>query len=541
MSISEKNSKSIQRLTFGTGGMRGIMGEGPDKINDKTVATLTKAIALWMLTKGGKSIAISYDSRINSKHFANLSANILTEYGMDAYIYEMLMPTPALSFAVQKKKCDSGIMVTASHNKSEYNGYKVYNKFGAQIREDAAAEIENFMQKLSDDADESNKGYHLIGKSETEIGQKVGKIHLMGKEDASDFVNAISAQRTLAGEKPLSDIKILYTPLNGAGLIPVTEVLEKSGIGAIYYVEEQKLPDGNFPTCPYPNPEKPEALTLGIRKMKEEDRDGNRPDALVATDPDSDRLAAVVFDEKGEARAVTGNELGVLFVDYLIAAKVKTGKIKDPIVFTTIVSSKLTRAICEKNGVAIFETLTGFKYMGGEMAKLEQAGELDRFLFAFEESIGYLCGTHSKDKDAVGAALLFCEMLAHYKKQGKTVLNRLEGLYAEYGYYGEKTFDFVFEGEDGKAKMNGIMQKLRSDFRDETVLKTVDYLYDDTGLPKSNVLEFQFKQGNLLVRPSGTEPKIKFYILVRGADKADRENIIDKFSSKISQIVESYS
>ncbi|MGP1570423.1 MAG: phospho-sugar mutase [Eubacteriales bacterium] len=536
--MNYENKKTVTKLTFGTGGMRGIMGTGDDKINDKTVTWLTKAVALWILDKNGKSIAISYDSRLNSAHFANLSAKILTNYGIDVYIYENLMPTPALSFAVQNNSCDAGIMVTASHNRSEYNGYKVYNKFGAQIREDDAAQIENLMGKLSEQSSDY-KGYDLIGSLQENKNE--GLIHLLGDEALSAFVDVVLANKTLEDADGLSDVNIVYTPLNGAGLVPVEKVLNNSKIGHIYYVEEQKMPDGNFPTCEYPNPEKPEALRLGIQKMKELSKEGKQLDALIATDPDSDRLATAVFATDGDVRIISGNELGILFVDYLIKTKVKSGKIKNPIVFTTIVSTKMTKAICKKNNVEIFETLTGFKYMGGEMAKLEQTGNLDRFLFAFEESIGYLCASHSKDKDAVGSALLFCEMIAHYKKEGKTVIDRLEELYAEYGYYGEKTFDFVFEGKDGKSKMEGIMQRLRNGYTDETVIKVVDYLNDETGLPKSNVLEFQFADATLLVRPSGTEPKIKFYILAKGRDAESRQNIIDNFEIKISQILKKYS
>lgn len=275
--------------------------------------------------------------------------------------------------------------------------------------------------------------------------------------------------------------------------------------------------------------------------MKELVQAGNDIDALVATDPDSDRLATAVLDKNGKVRIITGNELGVLFTDYLIQAKVKNGKVKEPIVYTTIVSSKLTRAICEKNGVEIKETLTGFKYMGGEMAKLEQAGKLSRFLFAFEESIGYLCAAHSKDKDAVAAALLFCEMLAHYKKNGKTIITRLDELYAEYGYYGEKTFDFVFDGADGKAKIDNIMKNLREYGAGSGVLKIIDYLSGNTGLPKSDVLEFQFSQATLLVRPSGTEPKIKFYILAKGTSESERMQIIADFEEKVMKLLKKYS
>lgn len=537
--MSEEKNKNKQRLTFGTGGMRGIMGEGADKINDTTVTYLTKAVALWLLQKGGKSIAISYDSRLNSQRFANLSATILTDYGIDVYIYENLMPTPALSFAVKRNGCDGGIMVTASHNRAEYNGYKVYNEFGAQIREDDAAVIEAFMQKLSGDMESiSDKGFELIGLAEN---AEIGEIHVLGDEATKDFVETVLKNKTLEKGETLKDIKIVYTPLNGAGLVPVTSVLEASKIGEIYYVDEQKLPDGNFPTCEYPNPEKAEALTLGIQKMKELVQAGNDIDALVATDPDSDRLATAVFDKNGKVRVITGNELGVLFVDYLIQAKVKNGKVKEPIVYTTIVSSKLTRAICEKNGVEIKETLTGFKYMGGEMAKLEQAGKLSRFLFAFEESIGYLCAAHSKDKDAVAAALLFCEMLAHYKKNGETIITRLDELYAEYGYYGEKTFDFVFDGADGKAKMDNIMKNLREYGAGSGVLKIIDYLSGNTGLPKSDVLEFQFSQATLLVRPSGTEPKIKFYILAKGRSESERMQIIADFEERVMKLLKKYS
>lgn len=564
-----------KKLSFGTGGMRGIMGEGEGYINEDVIKKLTHAVASWVLEGNSceaknhifspqgrnkkKAVAIGYDSRNNSRKFAFLSSEILASRGINVYVYDELMPTPALSFAVRNCNCCAGIMVTASHNRAEYNGYKVYDCTGAQITEKSASRIEKLMQENEDI------------KVFEEGSENRGEIIKLGEEMLEKFTSAILENRTLAKadneNSALSDISIVYTPLNGAGLVPVTRVLEAAKIGAIYYVEEQKMPDGNFPTCEYPNPEKPEALKLGIEKLIKLAKNGNgakskkiasdacnkSPDALLATDPDSDRLGVVVLDKAGEPRQLTGNEVGILFLNYLIETKLNnTGctvgencvrSLKGsailtslPIVFTTIVSSSMITPLCEQNGIELKRTLTGFKYIGEGMTRLEEKGELDRFLFGYEESIGYLAGTHSRDKDAVGASLLFCEMLAYYKKQGETVLDVLSEIYEKYGYFADKTLDFTFEGEAGARKIKEIMSKAR-ELKVDTLARTLeviekkDYLGDETGLPKSDVLElyvgdFFGPVGKIIVRPSGTEPKIKFYILVKGIDANDRDEKI---------------
>lgn len=522
----------MKKLSFGTGGMRGIMGEGEDKMNARTVSRLTKAIALWVKEKGGTSVAIAYDSRANSLDFADISTDILSRYGLMVYIYDRDMPTPALSYMVRQNYCDAGIMITASHNKAEYNGYKVYNSYGAQIGEEDAKKIVELMDEISyEDALEVKSA------EEERNGEVPGIINYLTEDEMLVYINEVLHNRTLRMKDALKNVSIVYTPLNGSGYNPVRLVFHYAELGKMHVVKEQILPTGKFETCPYPNPEKEEALELGLNMLSDLLETENPADALFATDPDGDRLGVAIVTKNKEIRILTGNEVGVLFLDYLIQNRVKSGVVREPIVYSTIVSTMLTEAMCKKNGVEFVKTLTGFKHMCGKMTELEKQGKLHHFLFAFEESIGYLPWTYTMDKDGVGSALLFAEIISYHKRAGKTVDQRLEELYEEYGYYGEKTLDFVFDGEDGTEKMKAIMAHFRSmDLdKDKEFVAKVDYLNDDTGLPKSDVIELQMESGALIVRPSGTEPKIKFYILIKADTKQLRDEKIRKFEDYVKE------
>lgn len=489
------------KLKFGTGGLRATMAPGPDHLNTETIREATLGVAAYANTlTANPLIAISYDSRRNSKEFAQETARVLAASGCRAYLYPKLMPTPALSFAVRFLKCDLGIAITASHNPKEYNGYKVYGADGCQITSKAAKKIQEEIRKADLKALEGSKDYESF--------LEEGRISLIGQETQEAFLDEIQKHRT--GEKLSGTLKVVYTPLNGAGADCVTKILHRIGIQDLYLVPEQKDPDGEFPTCPYPNPEEEEALTLGIRCCKEREAD-----LLLATDPDSDRVG--VAAKKGETyERLTGNQVGVLLLDYLLKKRQEEGTLpKRPVIIKTIVTTSMIEKIARKYGAEVINTLTGFKYIGEQIGVLEQAGELDRFVFGSEESCGYLIGSYVRDKDAVGAAMLLCEMADEYKTQGKTLWDVLEELYAVYGHHETELTTYHFEADEAAE----YMEQLRSDMKKEYVqlsssriIKYQDYLEGADGLPKSNVIKLWMADGTeIVVRPSGTEPKIKIY------------------------------
>lgn len=489
-------------LTFGTGGLRATMAAGPDHLNITTIQEATLGVASYAKTlSASPSAAIGYDSRQNSDIFARETARVLALEGCRVYLYPRLMPTPALSFAVRSLKCDLGIVITASHNPKEYNGYKVYGSDGCQITNEAAKEIR---QKIGE-AD-------LTVLSETESFEKLlenGKICWIPEEVPQAFLDEILKLRT--GRQPLSGLKIVYTPLNGAGRECITKMLSAIGVKELFIVPEQEAPDGGFPTCPYPNPEEPEALTLGLKWCREKNAD-----LLLATDPDSDRIG--VAARKGSRyERLSGNQVGILLLDYLFRwHETQNTMPKKPLVLKTIVTTCMAEKIAAHYGAEVINTLTGFKYIGEQIGRMEKQGGSGRYLFGFEESCGYLIGTYVRDKDAVGAAMLICEMADTYKAEGKTLWDRLEELYQIYGRYETSLETFHFEADEAKC----YMEKLREDLRTghtvslsaAAVLHFTDYASGIDGLPSSDVLKLQMADGEeIVVRPSGTEPKIKIY------------------------------
>ena len=497
-------------LEFGTGGLRGVIGAGTNRMNIYVIRRATQGLCNYLKgTDLPQSIAIGYDSRIKSDLFAMEAARVIAANGLTACIYPRLEPTPALSWAVRYLGCGAGICVTASHNPAKYNGYKVYGADGCQITLDVAAAV---LQEIN--ALDMFDAVNLVTEEE---GRAAGKIVTIGEDCLQSFLDAVQ-QRSLSGGEKL-DLKVVYTPLNGAGLECVKKILTRIGITDVTVVPEQEHPDGHFPTCPYPNPEIREAMEKGLalcRKVK--------PDLLLGTDPDCDRMGVAV-PEGDDYRLITGNEMGVLLLDYICRKRLENGKMPEkPVAVTTIVSTDMANAVAADYGVELRRVLTGFKFIGEQIALLEAAGEIDRYIFGFEESYGYLSGGHVRDKDAVNASMLCCEMTAWYKAKGQTLAQAMDALYEKYGYYRNDLASFTFEGAEGMQKMAAIMENLRANppktLDGKAVVKVVDYQTGVNGLPKSNVLEFQTDATKVLVRPSGTEPKVKVYLSARAANMA---------------------
>ena len=497
-------------LEFGTGGLRGVIGAGTNRMNIYVIRRATQGLCNYLKgTDLPQSVAIGYDSRIKSDLFAMEAARVIAANGLTAYIYPRLEPTPALSWAVRYLGCGAGICVTASHNPAKYNGYKVYGSDGCQITLDVAAAVLKEINALD--------MFDAVNLVTEEEGRAAGKIVTIGEDCLQSFLDAVQ-QRSLSGGEKL-DLKVVYTPLNGAGLECVKKILTRIGITDVTVVPEQEHPDGHFPTCPYPNPEIREAMEKGLalcRKVK--------PDLLLGTDPDCDRMGVAV-PEGDDYRLITGNEMGVLLLDYICRKRLENGKMPEkPVAVTTIVSTDMANAVAADYGVELRRVLTGFKFIGEQIALLEAAGEIDRYIFGFEESYGYLSGGHVRDKDAVNASMLCCEMTAWYKAKGQTLAQAMDVLYEKYGYYRNDLASFTFEGAEGMQKMASIMENLRANppktLDGKAVVKVVDYQTGVNGLPKSNVLEFQTDATKVLVRPSGTEPKVKVYLSARAANMA---------------------
>lgn len=516
-------------LEFGTGGLRGVIGAGCNRMNIYTVRKATQGLADYLnSTDLNKAVAIAYDSRIKSDVFAKEAAKVLAANGIVAYIYPRLEPTPALSWLVRYYNCGAGICVTASHNPAKYNGYKVYGADGCQI----TLEVTDKILKSIGNVDI----FDDVKISDFDSALENGKIKYAEEKCIDDFVDAVYAQRVGDGEGT-EDLKLVYTPLNGSGLECVEKLLKKLGIKNVTVVEEQKNPDGNFPTCPYPNPEIREAMQKGLELCEKV-----KPDLLLGTDPDCDRCGTAVPNKDGGYTLITGNEMGIILLDYICKTRIAKGTMpKNPLAVTTIVSTDMVTPIAKKYGVELKRTLTGFKFIGEQIGFLEQKGNEKDFIFGFEESYGYLSGAHVRDKDAVNATLLICEAAAFYAKQGKTLLDVITSLYEEYGYYKNDLLSFTFEGESGMNKMQSIMNELRENTPNEIggikINSVVDYQNDETGLPKANVLEFRL-DGNLkfMVRPSGTEPKIKVYLSAVGktSDEAEKKNeVMAKSAEKL--------
>ena len=519
-------------LKFGTAGLRGVLGAGSNRMNIYVVRQATQGLANWVKTQGGKQlVAISYDSRINSDVFAKTAACVLAANGIQVRIYDALMPVPALSFATRYYEANAGIMVTASHNPAKYNGYKAYGPDGCQMTDDAAAIVYREIQNTD----------ILTGAKTMDFqeGVKAGLIQYVEEDCKEALYDAIKARSVRPGLCKSAGLKLVYSPLNGSGLVPVLRVLRDIGIDDITIVPEQRDPDGNFPTCPYPNPEIFEALRLGLELAKKENAD-----LMLATDPDADRVGIAIRCPDGSYELVSGNEVGVLLLDYICQGRIEQGTMpKDPVAVKSIVSTPLADAVAAHYGVEMRNVLTGFKWIGDQIAGLEAAGQVERFIFGFEESYGYLAGPYVRDKDAIIGSMLICEMAAYYRSIGSSIKERLEAIYGQYGRYLNKVDSFEFPGLSGMDKMSGIMESLRTNPPKEiggyAVTKVTDYQDSQaTGLPAANVLIYTLEGGaTVVVRPSGTEPKIKTYFTTLGKDLAQAQAQKDVLAAALKPIL----
>ncbi len=545
-SIKDNDSEIYERfyksLEFGTAGLRGIIGAGTNRMNIYVVRHATQGLANYVLAKYGKgSVAISHDSRIKADLFMVEAAKVLAANGIKVYITKELEPTPVLSYLVRYFKCQAGIMVTASHNPAAYNGYKVYGEDGCQLTDVAANEVYEEIGKID--------MFDNVKTMEFQEALDSGLVEYVGDEVYDSYIAEVKKQQINPGICADAGLKVVYTPLNGTGNKLVRRILREIGVNDVEIVKEQELPDGNFTTCPYPNPEIKEALQKGLELCEKV-----KPDLLLATDPDADRVGIAVKDYDGSYRLITGNEDGIMLTDYILSSRKKNGTLPEkPVMVKTIVTSILLNRICEKYGCELKNVLTGFKYIGEVILNLEKKGEEDRYVFGFEESYGYLAGTYVRDKDAVVASMLICEMAAYFKKQGKTLAQVIDGIYSEYGYYMNTTLSFEFDGAAGMQRMADIMSGLRAEMPKKVgelkVVKTADYLLgiekdlnngteSTIDLPKSNVIQFTLEGDNaVIVRPSGTEPKIKLYITSVGKDKASAQDVGDELAEAAKQIL----
>lgn len=530
-----------KNLEFGTAGLRGVLGAGTNRMNTYTVCQATQGLADYLNSKGeGASVAIGYDSRINSDVFSAQCAEVLAANGIKVYIYPRLMPTPLLSYAVMRLKCSSGIVITASHNPSKYNGYKCYDPSGYQMTDEAALETYSFIQKVD--------MFEDIKRMPFDEAAEKGLIEYIPDEIVEEFY-ALVMQRPINPELcKESDIKIIYTPLNGTGNIPVRTILDRAGFKNVAVVKAQEMPDGTFPTCPYPNPEIKQVFECALEMTKEE-----KADLLLATDPDCDRVGIAVLDGD-EYILLTGNDVGVLLADYMLSARKEKGTLPENSLMTkSFVSTPLINRVAAKYGCTVVDVLTGFKYVGEFIAELEKTNDDHRFIMGFEESYGYLIGTHARDKDGVAASLMISEMAAYYKNKGLSLADALDEIYKEFGYYTNDLYNFAFEGASGMVKMQEIMSETRAnppaslaglkvlkvhDFEASTITDTSSGDIEPIKLPKSNVLAYDLPDGNFaIVRPSGTEPKIKVYITGCGKTKAESQEIAKKIGEAMKELL----
>ena len=507
-------------LSFGTAGLRGTLGVGTNRMNIWVVRQATQGIADWVKTKGGsQTVAISYDSRLKGWNFARDAASVLAANGIQVRLYDELMPVPALSFATRYYNCNAGIMITASHNPAKYNGYKAYGADGCQVTDEYAAVVYAAIQKT-----DVLGGAKFMSFAE---GVEKGLIRFVGDDCKEAFYAAVESRQVRPGICKTAGLKLVYSPLNGTGLVPVTRVLKDIGVEDVTIVKEQEYPNGYFTTCPYPNPEIFEALEKGLALAKE-----TGADLMLATDPDADRVGIAMRTPDGEYELVSGNEMGVLLLDYIAAGRKEAGTMPErPVAVKSVVSTQLADKVAEHYGVELRSVLTGFKWIGDQIHRLESENEAERFIFGFEESYGYLAGTYVRDKDAVVASMLICEMAAYYRSIGSSIKARLEEIYETYGHYLNAVDSFEFPGLSGMEKMSGIMEALRKNPPKElagyAVTKVTDFEQaETTGLPRANILLFALENGEtVIVRPSGTEPKIKTYFTTKGKgmDEAKKE------------------
>ena len=540
-----------QNLAFGTGGLRGVIGAGTNRMNIYTVGKASQGLADYInrhFPKEERKIAISYDSRIKSSLFAKRAAEVFAANGIRVFIYTELMPTPMLSWAVRSLSCATGVMVTASHNPSKYNGYKVYGPDGCQITTDAAAEILGCIEKTD--------AFEDVKREDFETALENGRISYIGEDTVTSFIEAVKGQSMLTKSEENVDknISIVYSPLNGTGLKPVLRTLKESGFTNITVVKEQEQPDGHFPTCPYPNPEIREAMALGMEYAKK-----CSADLLLATDPDCDRVGIAVPNREGEYVLLSGNETGLLLLNYICSMRQAAGTMPEhPVFVKTIVTMDMAARIAADYGVKTVDVLTGFKFIGDQIARLEAEGRENDYILGFEESYGYLSGSYVRDKDAVDGAFLICEMAAYYRSKGMGLLEVLEGLYEKYGFCLNTLHSYEFEGMEGFEKMKGIMNRLHTmasriaegeavciggrkteaveDYLSGTISRADKTTEPIAGLPSSDVLKFRLAgNASVVVRPSGTEPKLKLYISVSAEDKAKAQAEEEKITAQMEE------
>lgn len=518
-----------RNLEFGTAGLRGVLGAGTNRMNTYTVCQATQGLADYLNSKcENPKVAIGYDSRINSDVFAKQCAGVLAANGVRVFIFPTIMPTPLLSYAVMRLGCDSGIVITASHNPSKYNGYKCYDPSGYQMTEEAALETYGFIQKV-----DIFDGIKCLPFDEA---VEKGLVDYISDDVVEEFYSLVMEKPINPEISKTSDLKIIYTPLNGTGNIPVRTILDRAGFRNVKVVKAQEMPDGTFPTCPYPNPEIRQVFECALEMTKEE-----KADLLLATDPDCDRVGIAVLTGD-EYVLLSGNDVGVLLTEYMLSARKENGTLPEETFMTkSFVSTRLVDRVAAKYGCKVVDVLTGFKYVGEFVTNLKKAGEEHRFIMGFEEAYGYLIGSHVRDKDGVSASLMVCEMAAYYKSKGKTLVDVLNDIYSEFGNYVDRLYNFMFEGASGMVRMSEIMAQTREnppkelaglevleiyDFDDGTITDTKTGEKRKTGLSKSNILAYSMPDGNFaIVRPSGTEPKIKVYITGCEKTKEDAEKL----------------
>ena len=516
-------------LAFGTGGLRGVIGAGTNRMNIYTVAKASQGLSNYLKKNFTEpSVVIGYDSRIKSDVFAKVAASVFAANGINVNTLPSLMPVPTGSFATHYLHASAGVRVTASHNPSKYNGYKVYGADGCQITTETANEILAEINELDIFSDVKTDSF--------EANVIRGNIQYISDDVYTAFVEQVKNQSVLFGEKVNKDVAIIYSPLNGAGLKPVIRTLQEMGYTNITVVKEQEDPDGRFPTCPYPNPEIKEAMRLGMEYARK-----YNADLLLATDPDCDRVGIAVKNKMGEYQLLTGNQTGLLLLDYICSQRIKHGRMPtDPVMIKTIVTTDMGEQIASHYGLRTINVLTGFKFIGEQIGKLEQQNKADSYVFGFEESYGYLTGSYVRDKDGVVSAYMICEMFSYYSTRGINLLDKLEELYKTYGYFLNTLHSYEFDGSIGIKKMQSIMQTFRNDFKEfgsKKVVKLLDYASGLDGLPKSNVLKFLLKdQCSIVVRPSGTEPKLKIYISVSAKSREEAQMI----ESEICKSAEEY-
>lgn len=541
----EIEDRFYKELEFGTGGLRGVIGVGSNRMNIYTVGKATQGLAQYLNNnyEDEKSVAIAYDSRNMSKEFAETSAAVLCANGIKVYLFSSLRPTPMLSFTVTHLGCKAGIVVTASHNPKQYNGYKVYGEYGGQVTDNAAKEILSCVEALDDFSKVKTMNYEEAIKKGllVLIDEEVDKVYY-------EKTKALTIRKDLVKEHA-KDLKIIYTPIHGSGNVPVRRVLNELGYDNLLVVKEQEKPDGNFPTASYPNPEEPKVFELALDMAKKV-----KPDIIFGTDPDCDRIGLVVRDNKGDYKVLTGNQTGVLLTHYIINSLKETGKLPhNSVVIKTIVTTEMVREMCSEYGVELLDVLTGFKYIGEKIYEYEKTNEKS-YLFGFEESYGYLSGTFVRDKDAVIAAMLVCEMTLYYKNKGLSLYDALIELYNKYGFYKEGLVSLELKGKEGQEKIAKALDHLRhsmsANIGNVRIAKKMDYklsLEKDVvkieeniiDLPKSNVLKFLLEDGSwFVVRPSGTEPKMKIYLSVKGNSLEDADSKLEEFKKKVMNIIE---